>query len=74
MPSMDLSNAKLGHIRGGSRRDARRGGDVLHEKGLQRQIGVATLVSSQKRSALFVPLINRWSNAGQPLIVFLRRF
>ena len=49
-------------------------GHALHEEGLQRQIGVGTLVSSQERRALFVPLINRWSNAGQPLILFLRRF
>ena len=39
----------------------------------QRLIGVGTLVSSQERRALFVPLINSWSNAGQPLILFLRR-
>ena len=47
---------------------------ALHEKGLQRQIGVGTLVSSQERRALFVLLINRWSNADQLLILFLRRF
>ena len=34
-------------------------GLALHEKGLQRQIGVGTLLSSQERRALFVPLINR---------------
>ena len=34
-------------------------GHALHEKGLQRQIGAGTLVSSQERRALFVPLINR---------------
>ena len=34
-------------------------GHALHEKGLQRQIGVGTLVSSQERRALAVPLINR---------------
>ena len=34
-------------------------GHALHEKGLQRQISVVTLVSSQERRALFVPLINR---------------
>ena len=34
-------------------------GHALHEKGLQRQIGVGTLVSSQERRALAVPLISR---------------
>ena len=34
-------------------------GHALHEKGLQRQIGVGTLVSTQERKALFVPLVNR---------------
>ena len=33
------------------------------EEGLQRQIGVGTLVSCQERRTLFVPLINRWSTA-----------
>ena len=40
-------------------------GHALHEKGLQRQIGVGTLVNSQQRRALAVPVIpriNRWSN------------
>ena len=46
---------------------------ALHEKGLLRQIGVGTLVSCQER-ALAVPLINRLSTAGQPLISFLHRF
>ena len=32
---------------------------ALHEKGLQRQIGVHTLDGSQERRALAVPLINR---------------
>ena len=36
-------------------------GHALHEKGLQRQIGVGTLFSSQERRALAVPLINRGS-------------
>ena len=36
----------------------------MHEKGLQRQIGVGKLVSSQEQRALLVPLINRWSTAG----------
>ena len=49
-------------------------GLALHEKGLQRQIGFGTLVSSQERRALAVPLINRGSTAGQPLISFLHRF
>ena len=43
-------------------------GHALHEKGLQRQIGVGTLVSSQERRALVVPLINRLSTAGQPRV------
>ena len=34
-------------------------GHALHEKGLQRQIGVCTLVSSQERRAAVVPRINR---------------
>ena len=43
-------------------------GHALHEKGLQRQIGVGTLVSSQEQRALLVPVINRLSTAGQPVI------
>ena len=39
-------------------------GHALHEEGLQRQIGVGTLVSIQERRALFVPLIKRWSTAA----------
>ena len=35
----------------------------LHEEGLQRQIGVGTLVSSQERKPLFVSLVKRWSTA-----------
>ena len=34
-------------------------GHALHEKSLQRQIGVGTLVNSQQRRALAVPVINR---------------
>ena len=34
-------------------------GHALHEKGLQRQIGVGTLVSSQEQIGLLVALINR---------------
>ena len=49
-------------------------GHALHEKGLQRQIGVGTLVSSQERRALAVLVINRLSTAGQPLISVLHRF
>ena len=41
---------------------------ALYEKGLQRQIGVGTLVNSQQRRALVVPLLNRWSTAGQLLV------
>ena len=32
---------------------------ALYEKGLQRQIGVCTLLSSKQRRALAVPVINR---------------
>ena len=38
-------------------------GHALHDNGLQRQIGIGTLVSSQKRRALAVPVMNRWSIA-----------
>ena len=38
-------------------------GDALHEKGLKRQIGVGTLVSSQERRAAVFPRINRGSTA-----------
>ena len=51
-------------------------GHALHEKGLQRQIGVGTLVSSQERRALVAPRINRRITAGQPLVcspISLRR-
>ena len=34
-------------------------GHALHEKGLQRQKGVVSLVGSQEERALLVPLINR---------------
>ena len=47
---------------------------ALHENGLQRQIGVDSLVSSQERRALAVPVTNRLSTAGQSLISFLHRF
>ena len=46
---------------------------ALHDKGIQIQIGVVPLVGSQERRALFVPLMNRLSSAGQPLVLFLRR-
>ena len=39
-------------------------GHALHEKNLQRQIGVGTLVSSQEQRALLIPVINRLSTAG----------
>ena len=54
----------------------------MHEKGLQRQIGVGTLVNSQQRSALAVPVINRGSTGrfvppsvyiGFPLFVLAKR-
>ena len=52
---------------------------ALHEKNLQRQMGIVTLASRQERRALFFPLINRgytadaplvnrWSNACQPRV------
>ena len=48
-------------------------GYALHEKGLQRQISVGTLASSQERRALLVPRINRWSTAGfVPPSVYIR--
>ena len=40
----------------------------MHEKGLQRQIGVGTLVNSQQRRALAVPVINRGETGGQPVV------
>ena len=66
-------------LRHAGREDCRRGGPVapqrknipghsLHEKRLQRQIGVGTLVSSQERIAFAVPLISRLSTAGQPRV------
>ena len=39
-------------------------GHSLHEKGVQRQIGVGTLVSNKERRAAVVPRINRLSTAG----------
>ena len=57
-------------------------GHALHEKGIQRQVGVGTLVNSQQRKALAVPLINRWSTGhfvpppvyiGFPLFVLAKR-
>ena len=57
-------------------------GHALHEKGLQRQIAVGTLVNSQQRRALLVPLINRGSTGrfvpppvyiGFPLFVLAKR-
>ena len=43
-------------------------GHALHEEGLQRQIGVGTLVNSQQRRALAVLLLSRLSTAGQPRV------
>ena len=39
-------------------------GHALHDKGVQRQIGVGTLVSSKERRAAVVPVINRLATAG----------
>ena len=49
-------------------------GHALHEKELHRQKGVGTLVSSQERRALAVPLINRGSSSpiGLNGILFVR--
>ena len=43
-------------------------GHALHEKGLQRQIGIGPLVGSQERRALLVPVLNRLQTAYQPLV------
>ena len=43
-------------------------GHVLHEKGLQRQKGVVSLVGSPKERTLFVPVINRWSTDDEPIV------
>ena len=57
-------------------------GYALRVKGLQRQIGVGTSVSSQERRALLVPWLNRWSTVvfvllsvyiGFPLPVLLKK-
>ena len=42
-------------------------GHALHEKGLQKQKGVGTLVSSQERKAAVVPL-SRWCTANKPRV------
>ena len=42
--------------------------NALHKKALQRQIAVGTVVSSQQRRALAVPVINRLSTTCQPLV------
>ena len=47
---------------------------ALYEKRFQRQKGVGPLVGSQEHRAPLVPRLNRLSNAGQPLISFLRLF
>ena len=41
-------------------------GHALHEKGLQRQLAVGTLVNRQQRRALAVPLLNRGQIADEP--------
>ena len=43
-------------------------GHALHEKGLQRQLGVGTLVRNQERRAAVVPRINRLSTGYQPVV------
>ena len=40
----------------------------MHEKGLQRQIGVGTLVSGQAQKAVLVPLKNRGYTVDQPVV------
>ena len=46
-------------------------GHALHEKCLQRQIGVGTLVSSQERRAVVVPRIYRLQTADKPIMNFV---
>ena len=49
----------------------------MHEKGLQRQTGVGTLVNSQQRRALAVPVINRASTerfVPPPVYIAFPRF
>ena len=53
-------------VAGGTPKDVR--GHALHEKGLQRQLGVGTLVSSQERRALLVPLMNPLQTADGPVV------
>ena len=43
-------------------------GHALHDKGLPRQTGVVTLVSSQERKALAVQLINRLSTVDDLVV------
>ena len=40
-------------------------GHALHKKGLQRQMGIGTLLSSQGERALVVLVINRLSTVSQ---------
>ena len=47
---------------------------ALREKGLQRQIAVGTLVSSQEQRAAVVPRINRLPTADKPRVLFFHRF
>ena len=47
---------------------ARFPGHALHEKGLQRQKCVGSLVRSQEQIALFVLSINRLSTANKPVV------
>ena len=60
-------------------------GHALQENWFQRPLGVGTLVSDQERRAPVVPrtnggqtagrpLVDRWSTAGQPRILFPQRF
>ena len=35
---------------------------ALHERGLERLIGIGISASSEEQRALLVPVINRWSN------------
>ena len=47
---------------------------ALHDKDLQRQTGVGTLLSSHEQRALLVPVISHISTAVQPQVSFLHRF
>ena len=49
-------------------------GNAVHEKGLQTQKGVGSLVGSQERKALLVPRLDQLFTARQPVAVFIHWF